>query len=272
MGLARDLAAAGRWREVLEQLASLPKGERSNPEVLVMTRDAYESAGDLEKALSIHKDMLKLAATPAGEPSPGVYRAHLALIALSRGDSRTAKAEFQAALKEDPAASLAYLHLGDIAEREEDSERAMAYWTRLVSERPDCAHLVFDRLEKAYFEIGDYGRMMSVYEDIVASSPGNVQALSGLARMLERKGSVEEAIRMAREAVKHEGATFEGHRQLIEIFMRHDRHAEAAEAALSLLGSLDEQCEQRTCENCGAPMETSGWRCGSCRTWLKREC
>jgi lipopolysaccharide biosynthesis regulator YciM len=271
LALAHDLAAAGRWREALEHLAALPKSERSSPVVLRLTRDAYESAGDLPKALATHKELLKTGAKH-GEPSPGVYRAHLAHIALMRGDSRTAKSEFQAALKEDTAAALAYLHLGDIAAKEEDTERAVAYWMRLVSERPDCAHLVFDRLEKSYYEMGDYGRMMGIYEELIASSPSNVKALSGLARMLERKGSVEEAIRTAREAVKHEGSSFEGHRQLIEILMRHDRHAEAAEAAVSLLRSLDNHGEQRRCENCGAPLTGSGWRCGSCGTWLTRVC
>jgi len=269
--LARDLAAAGRWREVLEHLDTLPKSERTDPAVLAMVRDAYESAGDLEKALHKHRDMLK-SANPKGEPSLGVYRAHLAQLAMKRGDSRTAKAEFQTALKEDPAAVLAYLHLGDIASREDDTERAVAYWMRLVSERPDCAHLAFDRLERAYFDMGDYGRMMGIYEELVAKSPSNVQALAGLARMQERKGSVEEAVRTAREAVKHEGATFEGHRQLIDILMRHDRHVEAAQAAVSLLDSLSGQCEPRACENCGATLEEAGWRCSSCRAWLSREC
>jgi lipopolysaccharide biosynthesis regulator YciM len=271
MALARDLAAAGRWREVLEQLATLPKSERAASDVLAMTRDAYESAGDLERALQTHKELLK-SGVRSGEPSTGVYRAHLASIALARGDSRTAKAEFQAALKEDGSSGLAYLHLGDIASREGDAERAVAYWMRLVSERPDCAHLAFDRLEKAYYDMGDYGRMMSIYEEIVAAAPGNVKALSGLARMLERKGSVDEAVRLAREAVKHEGPAFEGHRQLIEILMRHDRKAEAAEAALSLLARLKQEGEGRKCEKCGAPLGESGWRCSSCRTWLKREC
>jgi lipopolysaccharide biosynthesis regulator YciM len=83
---------------------------------------------------------------------------------------------------------------------------------------------------------------------------------------------VAAAGRPAREAVKHEGAGHEGHRQLIEILMRHDRHAEAAEAAMSLLDSMGDHREQPTCESCGAPIAEGGWRCGSCGTWLTRAC
>ncbi|MCK4511141.1 tetratricopeptide repeat protein [bacterium] len=268
--LARDLAAAGRWLDVLEHLATLPRGERSDPSVIAMTRDAYESAGDLDKAAQTHKELLK-AGSPENQPTAGIYRAHLGLVAFRRGDTRRAKAEFQAAVKEDPDAALAYVYLGDIAVREEDAERAVAYWMRLVSERPGCAHLVFERLEKAYFEIGDFGRMMGIYEQLVASSPSNVMALTGLSRMLERKGAVDEALRIAREAVKHEGSTFEGHRQLIEILMRHERYEEAARAAETLLAELSDHREERTCPSCAAPLDGYDWRCSSCRAWTN-EC
>ena len=268
--LARDLATAGRWREVLEHLATLPRSERADPSVLAMTRDAYESAGDLDKAAQAHKELLKTN-SPERQPTPGVYRAHLGLVALRRGDTRRAKAEFQAAVKEDPGAGLAHVYLGDIAVREEDTERAVAYWMKLVSEKPNCAHLVFERLEKAYFEMGDFGRMMGIYEELVASSPSNIMALTGLSRMLERKGAVDEALRLAREAVKHEGSTFEGHRQLIEILMRHNRYEEAARAAESLLAGLGNHREERVCPRCEAALDGYGWRCDSCGAWIN-EC
>jgi len=268
--LALDLATAGRWREVLEHLATLPRSERSGPQALALTRDAYESAGDLDKAAQAHKELLK-AGSPDDQPTPGVYRAHLGLVAFRRGDTRRAKAEFQAAVKEDPTAGLAYVYLGDIAVREEDTERAVAYWMKLISEKRDCAQLVFERLEKAYFEMGDFGRMMGIYEELVASSPSNVRALTGLSRMLERKGAIDEALRVAREAVKHEGTTFEGHKQLIEILMRHERYEEAARAAESLVAGLGGQHTERTCPNCETALDGYGWRCDSCRAWIN-EC
>ncbi len=268
--LALDLAAAGRWREVLDQLGTLPRQDRSDAVVLRLSRDAYESSGELDKAAQAHRELLKVAA-PGAEPAPGIYRAHLALGAMKRGDLRRAKAEFQAALKEDPETYLAYLHLGDIAVREEDTERAVAYWMKLVTDRPTCAHLVFDRLERAYFDMGDFGRMMGIYEDLVAASPSNFRALTGLSKMLERKGDVEEALRVAREAVKHEGDSFDGHRQLIEILLRNNRYEEAAEAARSLLSELEKRGSGDVCPSCGAELAEHGWRCGSCRTWI-HEC
>ncbi|MFH1689494.1 MAG: tetratricopeptide repeat protein [Candidatus Eisenbacteria bacterium] len=268
--LARDLATGGRWREVLENLATLPRSERSDPRVLAMTRDAYEAAGELDKAAQTHKEMLK-AGPVVNQPSQGVYRAHLGRVALRRGETRMAKVEFQAAIKEDPHASLAYMYLGDIAVLEEDTERAIAYWMRLVTDKPDCAHVVFERLEKAYFEMGDFGRMMGIYEDLVAKSPTNVSALTGLSRMLERKGAVDEALRLAREAVKHEGKKYGGHRQLIEILVRHERYEEAARAAESHLKGLGDLKEERKCPRCQVTLDGYGWRCDSCRTWIN-EC
>jgi lipopolysaccharide biosynthesis regulator YciM len=235
--LHMDLARAGRWSEVLDSIGSLRRGERNVPAMLLSARDAYEHTGDLDHALQAHKDLVKYAPS-AAEPSPGMYRAHLGLLALRNGDRARAKTEFQGALIDDPRAVLANLFLGDIAAEEGDAERAIVYWMKLVAEKPECAHLVFGRLEKAYFDVGDFGRMMGIYDDIIAHVPSSVGALCGLSRMLERKGSIDEAISVAREAVKHEGDTLTGHRRLIELLVRNERFEDAAREADSMLAAI----------------------------------
>ncbi len=263
--LALDYAEARRWGEVVEQIKSLPRGERSDIRMLTLARDAYEAVGDFERAMATHREILKSGAIR--EPSVGVYRAHTALMALERGDSVRARAEFQTALKEDPDAAVASVYLGDIAREAGDLERATAHWMKLVSDAPECAHLVFDRLEKAYFELGDFGRVMSVYEDVIQRSPTNVHAYCGLSRMLERKGDIDEAADAAREAIKHEGDTLIGHRQLIELLVRNERFEEAAHAAEGLLKTLDVQGPRHTCPSCGSAVPKPGWRCPQCRSW-----
>lgn len=263
--LALDYAEARRWGEVVEQIGSLPRSERGDTRMLALARDAYEAVGDFDRAIAAHRDMLKAGASR--EPSAGVYRAHAALLALERGDSVRARAEFQAALKEDPDAALASLHLGDIAAEAGDLERATAHWMRLVSDKPECAHLAFDRLEKAYFELGDFGRMVSVYEDVVTRAPSSVHAYCGLSRMLERKGDIDEAVSAAREAIKHEADTLIGHRQLVEVLVRNERFEEAARAAEGLLSALAVERATAHCPECGKPSAKPGWRCRECRTW-----
>ena len=264
--LALDLAEAGRWGEVVEQIRSLPRAERGDKRMLALARDAYETVGDFERAMATHHEILKGGAT--NEPSSGVYRAHIALLALQRGDSVRARAELQAALQEDRTAVFANLYLGDIAAQAGDLERASAHWMALVTEKPDCAHLAFDRLEKAYFELGDFGRMVRVYEDVVTRAPSSVQAHCGLSRMLERKGDIDEAISAAREAIKHEGDTFIGHRQLIDILVRNERFEEAAHAAQALLSRPPDVGASASCPSCRVPIENPGWRCPACRAWI----
>jgi lipopolysaccharide biosynthesis regulator YciM len=265
--LARDYTSARRWKDVLETLSTLPRSERSDVGVLSMIRDAHEATGDLDKAAQTHKEILK-ADTSGSHARPGLYKAHLGLAALRRGDRKKAKAEFQAAVKEKPVPYLSYVYLGDIAVEEKDTERAVAYWMKLVIERPECAHLVFERLEKAYYEMGDFGRMMGVYEELVAKSPSNLPALIGLSKMLERKGDVEGALRTAGEAIKYQGEAFEGHKQLLEILLRNRRYEEAAEASRSMLEELQSRKGQQTCPSCGAVISEPAWRCDNCRAWL----
>jgi len=266
--LALDLAEAERWPEVVESIGSLPRGERVDPRMTALLRSAYEETDQIDKAIQTHKEFLKNAKLDA-QPSMAVYRAHVAARALAAGNRAKAKTEFLSALKEDSVrAALANLHLGDMAASEEDTERAIAYWTRLLTDAPNRAHLVFDRLEKAYFDIGDYGRMMRVYEDLLSTAPSNVLALCGLSRMHERKGDVDEAVRLAREAIKHEGDTALGHRRLIQILVAAGRLDEAAREADGFLARTTDDGAFDTCPHCGETLGSAGWRCPSCHKWI----
>jgi lipopolysaccharide biosynthesis regulator YciM len=265
--LARDFASARRWREVLESLSTLPRSERSDRTALAMIRDAHEAMGDLDAAAQAHKEILKQGGD-ASQPRPGVYKAHLGLAALRSGDLKKAKAELKAAVKEKPIPYLAYVYLGDIAVEEQDTERAVAYWMKIITEKPECADLVFDRLEKAYYEMGDYGRMIGIYEEILSKTPSSAAALIGLSQMLERKGDVEGALRTAREAMKHESGAMEGHGQLIDILVRNNRHEEAADAARSVLRELRDRDVAHRCPECDTPQSARGWRCESCQAWF----
>jgi lipopolysaccharide biosynthesis regulator YciM len=265
--LALDLAEARRWGEVIEHIRSLPRPDRSDLRMLRLARDAYEATGDIDEAVKTQAEILR-ASSSLKEPPVGVYRAHAALRALERGDRDRARAAFLAAIKESPEAVVANLYLGDMAAEDEDLERATAFWMKIVSDAPDCAHLVFERLEKAYFELGDFGRMLRIYEDVIARSPSNVHALAGLSRMLERKGELDEALGVAREAIKHEGDTLAGHRRLIELLVAGGRFEEAARTAEPLIQGLADSAGPRKCPSCADELSEGEWRCRSCGTWV----
>jgi lipopolysaccharide biosynthesis regulator YciM len=231
--LALDLAEARRWPEVIEHIQSLPRPDRSDLRMLRLARDAYEATGDIDQAVHAHKEILK-ASSSLREPPAGVYRAQAALGTLARGDRDRARAALSAAVKESP----------------------------------ECAGLVFERLEKAYFELGDFGRMLSIYEDVVSRSPSNVHALAGLSRMLERKGDVDEALRVAREAIKHEGGSLIGHGRLIELLVASGRFEDAARTAEEIIQNLSTEASARRCPSCGDGLVEGEWRCRSCRTWV----
>ncbi len=264
--LALDLAAAERWPEVIETLAGLSKPGRMPSDMLVLLRDAHEATGALDQAITAHAELLKR--SPAGQPTMAIYRAHTGLLALKLGDAAKAKAEFLAALKEDPlGTALANLYLGDMAADEDDLNRAVGFWMKLVADAPARAHFAFERLEKAYFDIGDFGRMLGVYEDVVARAPSSTAALNGLSKMHERKGDMDEAAHLAAEAVKHEGRTAVGHERLIEVLIASDRFEEAARTALAYLGTITDSAAIETCPFCGETRDATHWRCSGCKVW-----
>ncbi len=264
--LALDLAAAERWPEVIETLGGLSKPAKMATDMLVLLRDAHEATGALDQAVAAHTEILKRA--PAGQPTMAIYRAHMGLIALKRGDTAKARAEFLVALKEDPVGTaVSNLYLGDMAAEEGSTDRALVFWMKLVADAPDQAHLAFERLEKAYFEMGDFGRMLGVYEDVVARAPSSTAALCGLSKMHERKGDMEDAARLANEAIKHEGSTAVGHRRLIEVLIAGGRFEEAARTALSHLETVSKSATVETCPFCGGARDATHWRCSGCKAW-----
>ncbi len=264
--LAKDLAAAERWPDVVQTIGELSKPARLLPEMLVLLRDAHEATGELSQAIHAHAELIKR--SPAGQPSLAVYRAHIGYIAYRLGDGARAKSEFLAALKDEPVKTAqANLYLGDMARDDGELDRAVAHWMKLVSDAPEKAHLVFDRLERAYYSMGDFGRMMGVYEDVVSRSPSNTAALNGLSKMHERKGDLDEALRLARESIKHEGRSGAGHRRLVEVLITAGRFEEASRVALEHLESLAHVLEDETCPFCGEPRDAALWRCPGCKAW-----
>jgi len=264
--LALDLAAAQRWPEVIETLGALGKPAKMPTEMLILLRDAHEAMGTLDLAIAAHAEILRRA--PAGQPTMAIFRAHMGHIAYLKGDTAKARAEFLAALKEDPSGTaVANLYLGDMAAEEGSLDRAVVFWMKLVADAPERAHLAFERLERAYFELGDFGRMLSVYEDVVSRAPSSTGALNGLSKMHERKSDMEEAERLARESVKHEGDTAVGHQRLLEVLIAAGRFEEASRLALRFVAEISAAAATERCPFCGESRDATHWRCSGCKAW-----
>ena len=72
-------------------------------------------------------------------------------------------------------------------------EDAINFWNKLISTVPAHGHQVIDRLKKALFELGRYGEIEKICENILTHDPKNMTARYCLAEFYEKKGDSDQA-------------------------------------------------------------------------------
>ena len=98
---------------------------------------------------------------------------------------------FKEALGFDTEFVDAYLGIGDSYNEEKRFEDAVNFWNKLISNVPDKGHLVIERLKKVLFDLGRYGEVDSICENILSYSPKNLAARLCLAEFYEKKGDTD---------------------------------------------------------------------------------
>ena len=106
---------------------------------------------------------------------PMNFRQHLYLI-------------FKEAINMDPACVQAYIKIGDSYTLENRLEDAVAVWQKLLKTVPEAANAVLGRLKKALFDLGRFGDISTVCEEILETSPKNLEARLTLADYHLKKG------------------------------------------------------------------------------------
>jgi lipopolysaccharide biosynthesis regulator YciM len=159
-----------------------------------------EKAQQWEQASETAEQILKLEGNRSKKP--------LARYGVARGDQlyrqkeyHKARIAYKEAISLDPTCVQAYLSIGDSYAEEQRYEDAVTFWTKLITAVPEQAHMVIDRLKTTLFELGRYGDIADICQEILAHAPGNATARRTLAEFHQRKGDSEMAIAMLEQLV-----------------------------------------------------------------------
>jgi len=107
-----------------------------------------------------------------------------------------ARVAYKEAIGLDPAHVGAYLAIGDSYYEEKRFEDAVTFWNKLITAVPDQGHLVIDRLKRTLYELGRFGELPFICEQIMEHSPKNLEARRALAEFYENKGDIDPAIEL----------------------------------------------------------------------------
>jgi lipopolysaccharide biosynthesis regulator YciM len=264
--LTEDYIACGRHREAVAAAEKLRAINRKNAYALRALNRVYEQMREWDKAYEAAEELERL--NPSGRArNLARYKAYIGADCLQRGKVKDARRHFEEALRLDETARSALVHLGDVEYEEGDPEKAVSLWKKLIDAHPASAYIVFDRLERAYFDMGRFSEMVQVYEEILAAHPREVRTLLALAGIQHKKGDLDEALRIVREAVEIEPENARARRHLARLRYECGDVEAGYRELLAATGSLEARSESFACSECGYRSEDVFWRCPKCRAW-----
>ena len=145
-----------------------------------------------------------------------------------------ARVLFKEAIGLDPTSVPAYIAVGDSYYDEERYEDAVNFWNKLIEAVPDQGHRVIERLKKSLYDLGRFGEIAQICEDILKHSPKNREARLTLAEFFEKKGDLEAAEEMLTRVVEDSPNDLESIMRLIQIYLERKDTVKIADLFRSL--------------------------------------
>jgi len=236
--LTRDYLAAGRFEEAGQSADRLRQLERNHAFAHRALQKVAEALEDWPRAIQAVAEQERIRGT--GDKRPRAeYLCRVGLRDLERDRIDDARKRFQEALKLDPGCVDARLHLGDLANARGEGERAVEHWREFAFSDPARAGTVFERLERAHFELGQFADVVAFYRELLHRTPreGAIPALLALAEIHRRKGDLEEAETFVDEALEIDPEHPRAHRHKVKIALDRGDAAEALRRVDRLLES-----------------------------------
>jgi lipopolysaccharide biosynthesis regulator YciM len=263
--LTRDYLALrqyGRAARTAERLLSMSRKDRFALESLL---EAYEGLGDWNRAIETAR-VLANRVRDDGKRFLARYHAHAGWN-LMKSDPGRAEGLFKKARSLDPDCIEASIFMGDIHAGEGRYDRAISLWNDMIERDPKTFHHVVDRLERAYFESGQYSRMMELYERLHKRIPGDILVLLGMARMSLKKGDHAGAVRYVEEAREADPGDLRIYPVYIEVHQESGDPETALKACRDCFDRVLSTRSTYVCTACGSRSDTLLLRCPECGGW-----
>ncbi|HIA86130.1 MAG TPA: tetratricopeptide repeat protein [Candidatus Marinimicrobia bacterium] len=198
--LAKDYLVLGKTRLARESSKKILELDRHNAWAADFLVRIAEDENDWEKA----DDLLSTFEKSSGDKDArrhARYRMMFGRSKESEGDLEGAEEDYKQAITFDKTYADPYLYLGNLHERSGDLEPALEHWRKFAELAPSAAKQVFERLEKALFQLGRYGDVEDFYHHIMVQNPNDMDALIGLVDVLQAKGDHERAMGIVDDAL-----------------------------------------------------------------------
>jgi lipopolysaccharide biosynthesis regulator YciM len=194
----------------------------------------YEKSEEWDKAFNILQKS-SLAGEEKGKRKMAQLKVKQAIQLVESKNEKDARVLMKEAQKIYPGCEEAYLYLGDSYMRENRTDDAIKTWTDLLKKIPEQSPQAFKRLEKAWFEKGQFSKIENLYDSMLKDNPENLPAILALSEILRKKGEHAQALKLLESAQKTDLDQDKIKTQMIKIYIDKNQYKDAALLALEVV-------------------------------------
>lgn len=268
IGLTEDLFFLKRYDEASTTADELKALDRKHPLIWQIEMQEGLRHEDWPRALKA-LDHLDRAERGYSGVKPAQVRTY---IAFRRDESEQTKEGIKLledVVRRDPNYGPAMLLLGDLLMKLDKWQKAADSWLKLVHKFPQTAILVFARLEKAYFEMGRFSELTTVFEELAASLSEPVPAVQlARVRLALKRGELDEGLQLVEDLLEKDPANEQALTWRLYLLLEGNRSEEARTLLKEIAENWLLASSRLVCPYCEQRCNLEQVRCDACRRWL----
>jgi lipopolysaccharide biosynthesis regulator YciM len=267
--LGLDFRHGGFVDRALEAFQEVVRLDPRNRYALVNLQKLHEDQHQWTEAARVREQILTIDAGRRHDERHilGFLRYQLGSAQATSGDTAAATRTFQEAIDVSSQTVPAYLALGDAQHERGDVSGAVATWESLVRLVPERAHLAFDRLGRAYQQLGMSKRFADLCEQQYARNPKDWRARLALSRHLSAAGRARDAFELLLDALPHNPHGLAIHQEAWRSLQALDLDPVLVSRYVDLTGSAVFYLDPHICLRCRYRSTELLWRCPHCHEW-----
>ncbi|MBL7052912.1 MAG: tetratricopeptide repeat protein [Candidatus Marinimicrobia bacterium] len=261
-GLLEDWEALGKYHKALKIAEKLYSFQKNNLWTLKAQIRIYKKMNDWKSAHQILTQMLKIRHED-NKPLEALYLMQYGITLMQQAQYSAARKQFEHANHIDPNGAAPHLYSGNSYSRENNPEKAIEEWSKFAQKDPENAFLVFEKIEKTYFEMGQFGRIAQFYESVLRNDTDNVQATAGLADFYEKKGDTKSALDLVERTLELEPSSIRM-RLLYSKLLNKIGEKPAVNQQIDNMLNIMSKTQVFICAECNFQSEDMLWLCPKC--------
>lgn len=262
--LAQDYKACGALEQARKALEEAVGRDPKMLQAWVLLQEVQGELGQWEDAIKTQERISKLRKSDDRSVAAHLWT-ELGKAQMEKGDRKAARSSLKKAIAINELCIDAYLHLGDLYAQEGVDQKAVSMWKRVLDLAPEFTFLAYDRLEHAFFRLGQISGLEMLLRAQAEKDPFSRLYL---ARHLRKKGELREASQILEALLQERPQWMDAQKDLIQIYSEQGLQEQALAHCRGLTDSLGGGSGPAfKCSKCGHESLELSWKCPGCKGW-----